>query len=146
MMQRSRSARRSSPVTLAVILVAATLLNAQAFAQTPRTIALPSGKLSSMAPPPTFTDANRVAKLAAAFPEIDRIMAAFAKRSNVPGIAYGIVIDGKLAHVGVSGLRDVSSQSPVDTACARLRFASRSNNPRLIYALPNPAWVLSTWR
>ncbi|MEO7996478.1 MAG: serine hydrolase domain-containing protein, partial [Gemmatimonadaceae bacterium] len=88
---------------------------------------MPSGKLSSIAPPPAFTDANRAAKLASAYPEIDRIMAAFAERSNVPGIAYGIVIDGKLAHVGVSGMREVPSKSPVDTASV-FRIASMTKS------------------
>lgn len=87
----------------------------------------PSGPLSSIAPPPAFTDATRSAKLASAFPEIDRIMSAFAERSNVPGIAYGIVIDGKLAHVGVSGLREVPTQSPVDTASV-FRIASMTKS------------------
>ena len=43
-------------------------------------VAQPFGKLSSIAPPPKFTDANRATKLATAFPEIDRIMSAFATR------------------------------------------------------------------
>lgn len=127
MMQRSRSARRSFAVTLAVLLVAATLVNTQALAQTLRTPPLPSDKLSSIAPPPAFTDANRAAKLAGAFPDIDRLMAAFAERSNVPGVAYGIVIDGKLAHVGVSGLREVPSKSPVDTSSV-FRIASMTKS------------------
>lgn len=86
-----------------------------------------SGNLSSIAPPPAFTDANRAARLASAYPDIDRLMAAFAERSNVPGIAYGIVVDGKLAHVGVSGLREVPSKSPVDTASV-FRIASMTKS------------------
>ena len=86
-----------------------------------------SGKLSSIAPPSKFIDPDRATKLATAFPEVDRIMTAFAERSSVPGIAYGIVIDGKLAHVGVSGLREVSSKSPVDTASV-FRIASMTKS------------------
>jgi len=127
MMQRSRSAFRRSAVTLAVALVAIVLAAPHSFAQTSRAVPPPSGKLSSIAPPPKFIDANRATKLASAFPEIDRIMAAFAERSNVPGIAYGIVIDGKLAHVGVSGLREVPSKSPVDTASV-FRIASMTKS------------------
>jgi len=127
MMQRSRSAFRRSAVTLAAALVAIVLAAPHSFAQTSRAVPPPSGKLSSIAPPPKFIDANRATKLASAFPEIDRIMAAFAERSNVPGIAYGIVIDGKLAHVGVSGLREVPSKSPVDTASV-FRIASMTKS------------------
>lgn len=93
-----------------------------ASAQTPL-----QSRLSSKAPPPQFLDANRAAKLATAFPEIDRIMKAFAERANVPGIAYGIIIDGKLAHLGVSGLREVPSKSPVDSASV-FRIASMTKS------------------
>ncbi|MFP5355581.1 MAG: serine hydrolase, partial [Gemmatimonadota bacterium] len=68
-------------------------------------------------------DPARAAKLRSAFPAIDSVMRAFAQRSHVPGIAYGIVIDGTLAHVGVSGLRDVGAGAPVDTATV-FRIAS----------------------
>ncbi|HYW06802.1 MAG TPA: hypothetical protein VE913_07590, partial [Longimicrobium sp.] len=52
-------------------------------------------RLSSAAPPATFADPRRVEKLSSAFPEIDRLMSSFAERSGVPGIAYGIVVDGR---------------------------------------------------
>ncbi len=54
-------------------------------------------------------------------------MVAFAERSTVPGIAYGIIIDGTLAHVGVSGMRDVASQSRVDTSSV-FRIASMTKS------------------
>ena len=85
------------------------------------------GPLSSIAPPPAFSDPDRAARLAAAFPEIDRTMRAFAERANVPGIAYGIVIDGRLAHIGVAGLRDVRASAPVDTSTV-FRIASMSKS------------------
>ena len=65
-------------------------------------------------PPAVFTDSERRAKLQAAFPEIDRLVADFMKRTHVPGAAWGIVIDGELAHLGVAGLRDLESKAPVD--------------------------------
>lgn len=64
-------------------------------------------------PPPRFMDPSRPAKLAEAFPRIDRIFRDFAARSRVPGIAYGVVIDRDLAHVAVAGVRDTRSGSPV---------------------------------
>ncbi len=83
--------------------------------------------LSSHAPPPRFSDAGRSAKLAGAFPEIDRLMRTFAESSNVPGIAYGIIIDGKLAHIGTAGLRDVAAKSMVDTSTV-FRIASMTKS------------------
>ena len=71
--------------------------------------------LSSKAPPPGFTDPDRVAKLERAIPVIDSLMRAFAERSSVPGIAYGIIVDGKVIHIGTAGLREVATKSPVDT-------------------------------
>lgn len=82
---------------------------------------------SSIAAPARFEDPRRAAKLAAAFPTIDSIMREFAERSRVPGIAYGIVIDGKLAHLGTGGLRDVATRSPVDTATV-FRIASMTKS------------------
>jgi CubicO group peptidase (beta-lactamase class C family) len=62
-----------------------------------------------------FTDPAREAKLRAAFPAVDRIMKDFAAREHVPGAAWAIVMDGKVAHMGVTGLREITSNSPVDT-------------------------------
>src|SRR6185503_5374440 len=74
-------------------------------------------------PPPRFTDPERRAKLAAAFPEIDRLFQDYAAAAHVPGAAWGIVIDGELAHTGVTGYRDVPSKAPV-TPDSVFRIAS----------------------
>ena len=82
---------------------------------------------SSLAPPARFSDPQRLAKLSAAFPQIDRLMRDFAERSRVPGIAYGIIVDGRLVHAGTVGLREVSSRSPVDTSTV-FRIASMTKS------------------
>jgi CubicO group peptidase (beta-lactamase class C family) len=66
-------------------------------------------------PPATFADSGRRAKLEQAFPEIDRLFGAFALKSRVPGIAYGVLIDGQLAHIGTVGVTDVVAKTPVTT-------------------------------
>lgn len=63
--------------------------------------------------PAAFEDPERRAKLASAYPEVDRVMREFVARENVPGAAWGIVIDGELAHIGTVGLRDVEGGQPV---------------------------------
>jgi CubicO group peptidase (beta-lactamase class C family) len=73
------------------------------------------------------TDPQRVAKLRTAFPEIDSLMRAFAERSKVPGVAYGIVVDGQLAHAGTAGYRELASRSPVDTGTV-FRIASMTKS------------------
>lgn len=83
--------------------------------------------LSSKAPPPVFTDTDRAGKLARAYPVIDQQMRAFAERANVPGIAYGIILDGQLAHMGVAGLRDIATNAPVDSVTV-FRIASMTKS------------------
>jgi CubicO group peptidase (beta-lactamase class C family) len=81
------------------------------------------------APPPRVQPAvaDRRAKLATAFPDIDRAFAEFVKTFHVPGAAWGIVIDGELAHVGSAGVRDVVSNAPVD-ADTVFRIASMTKS------------------
>jgi CubicO group peptidase (beta-lactamase class C family) len=65
--------------------------------------------------------------LAAAFAEIDRVVADFASREHVPGAAWGIVIDGALVHTGTIGIRDVAAKSPV-TVDTVFRIASMTKS------------------
>jgi CubicO group peptidase (beta-lactamase class C family) len=64
--------------------------------------------------PPRHTDPARVDKLRAAFPAIDALVREFIAREHIPGAAWGIVIDGALAHVGTAGVRDIASKAPVE--------------------------------
>jgi CubicO group peptidase (beta-lactamase class C family) len=61
-----------------------------------------------------FAVPDRRSKLASAFGEIDRLFTDFAKTSHIPGAAWGIVIDGELAHSGFVGVRNVATNAPVD--------------------------------
>lgn len=78
-------------------------------------------------PPAVFADPGRRAKLATAFPEIDKVVADFMTRAHVPGAAWGIVIDGELAHIGVAGYRDLPAKAPV-TRDTVFRIASMSKS------------------
>ena len=75
---------------------------------------LVAGVDAATIPPPVFTDPQRRAKLASGFAAVDRIFTEFAQRAHVPGAAWGIVVDGELAHAGAYGVRDVASKAPVD--------------------------------
>ncbi len=83
-----------------------------------------SARLSAQA---GFADPDRVAKLKTALPEIDRLIRDFAEKAHVPGAAWGIIVDGKLIHAGVSGLREVPSKSRVDTGTV-FRIASMTKS------------------
>ena len=92
-------------------------------------VAAAAGSLSaqSSAPPAAFADPGRVAKLSSAFGDIDRVFRAYAEREHIPGAVWGIVIDGRLAHVGVTGYRDVASKAPVDSG-TMFRIASMTKS------------------
>jgi len=79
------------------------------------------------APAARFADPGRRAKLAQAFPEIDRIFRDYAASAHVPGAAWGIIIDGELAHTGVTGYRDVLSKAAV-TPDSVFRIASMTKS------------------
>ena len=77
--------------------------------------------------PARFADPDRAAKLRTALPVIDSIFRAFATRNHVPGIAYGVIFDGQLAHRGVAGLRNIADNAPVDSASV-FRIASMTKS------------------
>jgi CubicO group peptidase (beta-lactamase class C family) len=78
-------------------------------------------------PPARFTDPERVKKLESALPEIDQIFRAYAEERKIPGMVWGLVIDGRLAHVGTFGVRDRSSQDAVTSSTA-FRIASMTKS------------------
>ena len=73
------------------------------------------------------TPEDRGAKVRAALPEIDKLFAAFAERNRVPGIAYGILLDGQLVHTGALGHRELATKTPV-TADTVFRIASMTKS------------------
>src|SRR6202167_3273170 len=78
-------------------------------------------------PPPSFTDPERTRKLESAFPEVDQIFRRYAAERKIPGMVWGVVIDGRLAHVESAGVRDRSSNAPV-TAGTDFRIASMTKS------------------
>jgi CubicO group peptidase (beta-lactamase class C family) len=77
--------------------------------------------------PATFTDPDRLKKIEKAFPVLDRLFTDHAVKNHLPGMAYGIVVDGKLVHTGVYGYTDVDAKIPV-TASSLFRIASMSKS------------------
>jgi CubicO group peptidase (beta-lactamase class C family) len=57
---------------------------------------------------------DRSDSFAGVFSRADTLVSEFASRQRIPGVAYGIVIDGTLIHQATVGVRDVSSGAPVD--------------------------------
>ena len=53
----------------------------------------------------------------------DRIFADYVLDAHIPGLVYGIVVDGQLVHVGTYGVQDLESKRPV-TRDSLFRIAS----------------------
>jgi serine-type D-Ala-D-Ala carboxypeptidase/endopeptidase len=60
---------------------------------------------------------------AGSFEPADRIFADFSLDAHIPGLVYGIVVDGQLLHVGTFGVQDLESRRPV-TSDTLFRIAS----------------------
>lgn len=77
--------------------------------------------------PATFTDANRAEKIKQVFPVIDKLFSDYAVANHLPGVAYGLVVDGKLVHKGNLGYTDIEKKIPV-TSSSLFRIASMSKS------------------
>jgi CubicO group peptidase (beta-lactamase class C family) len=74
-----------------------------------------------------FSDAGRMEKINRAFPVIDSIFKNFANEQHLPGVAYGLVVDGKLVYKGNIGYTDIEKKIPVSSA-SLFRIASMSKS------------------
>jgi CubicO group peptidase (beta-lactamase class C family) len=74
-----------------------------------------------------FTGATRLQQIEPLLPEIDRLYADFAAERRVPGMAWGIVLDGRLIHTGAFGFanREKKIAAAADTL---FRIASMSKS------------------
>lgn len=77
--------------------------------------------------PAVFTDPQRLEKIKAAFPAIEKIYKNHAQKNHFPGIAFGVVVDGKLVFAGNDGYTDIDKKTPV-TSQSLFRIASMSKS------------------
>ncbi len=77
--------------------------------------------------PPRFTDAGRRQKVEAALPAIRALFAEYATSRHVPGIVFGIVLDGELIHTDAIGFANVARKIPA-SAHTRFRIASMTKS------------------
>ena len=52
---------------------------------------------------PEFNQSNRLERLRTALPEVEKLFSDFAQKNQIPGYAFGIVLDGQLAFRGAGG-------------------------------------------
>jgi len=77
--------------------------------------------------PPVFADADRAKKIAATFAIIDQLYKDYAAANHWPGIAYGVVVDGQLVHVGSAGYINLSNKTEA-TSKSAFRIASMTKS------------------
>jgi CubicO group peptidase (beta-lactamase class C family) len=77
--------------------------------------------------PATFTDAGRMEKIMQTFPVIDKLFKDYADSNHLPGVAYGLVVDGKLIYKNNIGYTDIEKKTPV-TSSSLFRIASMSKS------------------
>jgi CubicO group peptidase (beta-lactamase class C family) len=79
--------------------------------------------------PPVFADApgSREEKIMQALPVIEKIFKDYADSNHLPGVAYGLVVDGKLLYKGNFGYTDIEKKTPVSSA-SLFRIASMSKS------------------
>lgn len=77
--------------------------------------------------PAVFADAGRLDKIMKTIPVIDQLFKAYADSNHLPGVAYGLVVDGKLVYKGNIGYTDVEKKIPV-TSASLFRIASMSKS------------------
>src|SRR6187549_3421756 len=103
-----RNRLRLVPVFVFASLAISGDARAQAPARKPAPAVRPPAERT---PPARFADPDRASKLARAFPDIDKAFLAFARNPSVPGVAWGVVVDGVLVHAGATGVRDTASNA-----------------------------------
>jgi CubicO group peptidase (beta-lactamase class C family) len=64
---------------------------------------------SLFAPAPAFEEPGRLDRLSQAFPQLDEVFARFIAAQGVPGMSYGVIVDGALVHTAGFGVLDVAS-------------------------------------
>lgn len=101
------------PVVLTTVLLSSFLISSTAptygkRVQTPRRLA------TETLPAPRYADPERARKLAAAFPEIERLFRERVERQHIPGAVMGIIIDGELVWIKSTGVADTKSRAPVN--------------------------------
>jgi len=77
--------------------------------------------------PAAFTDPNRLKKIEETFPVIDKLYKQYAADNHWPGMAFGIVVDGKLVYTGNTGYTDIDNKTPV-TSKSDFRIASMTKS------------------
>src|SRR5687767_4807988 len=90
-------------------------------------LATADGQTNQTYQPTNFIDTARMKKITGSFPVIDIIVKDYAESNHLPGVAYGLVVDGKLVYKNNIGYTDIARKIPV-TSSSLFRIASMSKS------------------
>ncbi len=76
---------------------------------------------------PVFTHDDRLEKIKKIAPELQQLITEHAKAKNIPGIAYGIVVDSELVVSSATGVINIEMESPA-TPLSAFRIASMTKS------------------
>jgi CubicO group peptidase (beta-lactamase class C family) len=76
---------------------------------------------------PEFTDPDRAEKVRATAETVDQKLREYAERNHMPGVAYGVILDGELVYSGGFGYANIARMSPATTS-SLFRIASMSKS------------------
>ncbi|MGA9237700.1 serine hydrolase domain-containing protein, partial [Robiginitalea sp.] len=77
--------------------------------------------------PARFTTDERTAQIASIGPKLHEVFETYAREKNIPGIAYGIVVDGQLVIDSALGYSNLEKQIPARTT-SQFRIASMTKS------------------
>jgi len=105
------------------LLMATTAYSQRSLGQSPAT----PPTYSKTYQPPVFTDPDRLKKMAAAFPAVEKLYRDWAEKNHFPGMAFGVVVDGQLVKAGGFGYTDVAKKTAA-TPKSLFRIASMTKS------------------
>ena len=83
--------------------------------------------VSVCAADPGFADQGRASRVQALLPEVDKMYADLMAKEHLPGLVYGVVVDGKLVHSRALGFANLEDKIPA-TSSTQFRIASMTKS------------------
>jgi len=77
--------------------------------------------------PPVFTDAQRLSKIKAALPVVEKMYKEYAEVNNFPGLAFGVVVDDQVVYADGYGFTDLDRKTKA-SGKSLFRIASMSKS------------------
>ncbi|WP_254560434.1 serine hydrolase domain-containing protein [Dyadobacter diqingensis] len=77
--------------------------------------------------PPVFTDPDRLTKIKAALPVVEKLYREYAEKNNFPGLAFGVVVDDQVLYADGYGYTDLAKKTKA-SGKSLFRIASMSKS------------------